>query len=95
MVKIMAIKKFLVSDEYDIDTDTYYIGKTSDIKAMYKSIVRNRTSNLSRMFLTTPKFSDSKDMYALCINNENYVTIVNSDTMLSILMDNNLHIVEA
>jgi hypothetical protein len=65
----------------------YYVGATSDIKALYKSILRSRTTNLMPAFCDFPKFSENKSVYALCIDGEGYVTIVNSDTMLGILIN--------
>ena len=78
----MFVKKYK-----DVETDElYYVGATSDIKAIYKSIRRNKCTNLCPMFCESPKFSELKTTYALCIS-DNYITIINSDTMLSMIID--------
>lgn len=68
--------------------EEYYVGATADIKAMYKSIARNnfKGTNLYPLFGEPARFSENKSVYALCINtDENYITIVNSDTMMYLI----------
>lgn len=65
----------------------YYVGKTADIKAMYKSIARNKSTDMCPLFCDFPKFSEYRQVYALCIDENNYITIINSDTMLAILLE--------
>lgn len=88
------MKKFLETVKVWIDEDEsievykeYYVGATSNIKALYKSIRRNRHTNLCQKYCDTPKFSESKSMYALCIDELGFVTVINSDTMLSMIID--------
>lgn len=64
----------------------YYVGETADIKALYKSIRRNKWTNLVPLFVESPKFSENKSVYALCIENDKYVSVVNSDTMLHMII---------
>ena len=73
----------------DVETyEVYYVGSTLDIKALFKSIRRNRSTNLYPLFSETPKFSENKNIYALCVNyDDNFITVVNSDTMLSMIID--------
>ena len=72
---------------YDIETnEIYYVGATSDIKAWYKSMRRN--GSLCPLFGEDPKFSEEKSVYALCINDDGYFTVVNSDTMLYLIINN-------
>ena len=82
----MKIKKFINQ------TRMYYVGATSDIKALYKSIVRHSEEcGIMPLFQSSPKFNIEKSTYALCIEYtdfyNNYVTVVNSDTMLAIICD--------
>ena len=89
------IKKYVETRYYCNEVyREYYVGETADIKAMYKSIARNKITGLCPEFEGSPKFSDKKSVYALCIDEFNYFSVVNSDTMLSILLDNNIVIVE-
>ena len=69
----------------------FYVGKTADIKALYKAI--RRASNKGNtcmypMFCGFPVFSPNKEVYTLCIDTENdwAVTVLNSDTMLSLIV---------
>lgn len=83
-------KYYLISEHGSVES--YYVGETADIKAMYKSILRNRTSNLRPMFCDFPKFSDNKSIYALCIDEfAGWVSIVNSDTMLAMIISNEVY----
>ena len=86
-------KHYYVTDLFG-RTDEFYVGATADIKALYKSIRRNKSTLLCPWHIDMPKFSDKKNIYALCIDEENYIHIVNSDTMLSILINNELYIRE-
>ena len=70
----------------------YYVGHTADIKTLYKVI--RRASNKGNtcmypMFCDLPAFSLNKEVYALCVDTENgwSVTILNSDTMLALIVD--------
>lgn len=63
----------------------FYVGKTSDIKALYKAIRRNKSTNLYPLFCDTPKFSESKLIYALCIDEDGGISIANSDTMMYLI----------
>lgn len=87
----MNFKKYITSEEvYNLTEGTedsmYYVGSTANIKAMYKSIARNRNTEISPMFCEAPKFSESRQVYALCIDKDNWMTVVNSDTMLSLIL---------
>ena len=78
--------------KYKNEERVYYVGKTADIKAVYKSICKHSNeSGIMPLFQGSPKFNPEKSVYALCIEytdyNSYYVTIVNSDTMLAIICD--------
>lgn len=97
------LKRYVVSWNEEIDYDwnlsmtrysEYYVGETANIKSLYKSICRNKATNLRPMFCGFPKFSENKSIYALCIDDKGYVTIINSDTMLAILIDPELDVKE-
>ena len=63
----------------------YYVGETSDIKALYKSISRNKSSDLCPAFSSFPKFT--KQVYGLCIDEYNNVYIISSDTILYMIIN--------
>ena len=81
-----AIKNYIIEDENGVDYSAMYVGATSDIKAMYKSIARNQNNGIIPMFCDSPKFSENKQVYALDIDSNGYMTVVNSDTAMSILL---------
>ena len=90
------MKKYKIDSEYD--SGIYYIGTAREIKSLYRSIQRAayKTNDLKNpeyktdlfpRFLGHPKFNPYK-MYGLKIDADNYFTIVNSDVMLAILVEN-------
>lgn len=68
----------------------YYVGTTEDIKALYKSIKRSETTDLIPMFCEQPKFNMNKNIYALCIDENQYFYIVSSDTMLRLIIEEDI-----
>jgi hypothetical protein len=67
---------------------TYYVGTADEVKALYKSITRAcRAGNteLKRYHLDDAKFNPYK-MYGLCIDSDNWVTIVAGDTILRMIV---------
>lgn len=82
---------------YSVNPETgalsfYYVGHTSDIKALYKAICRashKGNTFMFPLFNDIPVFSSNKEIYALCVDTENdwNVTVINSDTMLSLIVD--------
>ena len=76
------------------DVNFYYIvGNTADIKAVYKSICRSFGHDML-MHCARAKFSEAKSMYALAFSPDAYGTfwmsVVNSDTMLNIIVSDNV-----
>ena len=82
----MKMKKFINPENGDL----YIVGATADIKAIYKSIARNYNTEITPYYNERPIFSSNKQMYAVCIFAEFNMTVINSDTMLAILMDGGL-----
>lgn len=71
---------------------TYFVGETKDIKALYKSISRHNTwrrcvTNICPLFVEMPRFDERKRVYAVCIDEDNMMTVSNSDTVLSMILD--------
>lgn len=86
-----AILKYYTSEKVyreteGVDDSIYYVGTTADIKAMYKSIARNLNTDIKPYFCESPKFSESRQVYALCIDKDGWMIIINSDTMLSFII---------
>ena len=90
------MKKYKIDNEHD--SGIYYIGAADEIKSLYRSIQRAayKTNDLKNpeyktdlfpRFSGYPKFKPYK-MYGLKIDADNYFTIVNSDVMLAILVEN-------
>lgn len=68
---------------------TYLVGEATEIKALYKSITRaakNGNTGLCPRFLDFPVFNENRRIYALCVDFAGYVTVINSDTMLSLIL---------
>lgn len=77
----MATKMFYSAE----GTETYICGATADIKAIYKSIARQGGFYFPR-YTEMPKFSESKQVYAICLEDDGQITIINSDTMLAMVL---------
>lgn len=85
----IKIKKYYTSSEVYEESgldSAYYIGGTADIKAMYKSIARNRNCGIYPQYCDSPKFSEKKSIYALCIDADGRMAVVNSDTFIAMLL---------
>lgn len=82
----MKIRKFINPENGEL----YIVGATSDIKAIYKSIARNYNTEITPYYNGSPIFAANKQIYAICITENSWMTVINSDTMLAILMDGGL-----
>lgn len=79
------MKKFI-----DRSENIYIVADTMEIKAIFGSIVRAKKTNLVALYSEHPKFND-KQIYAICIDTiANWVYIVNSDTIMSMIVHNEL-----
>ena len=79
------------------DNSIIYIGRTTDIKAMYKSIVRayhKYNTNFMPLFSETPKFSENKITYGVEIDEDYFVSIISSDVFTAMLLAGELVEVE-
>ena len=84
------MKKYEYVDPETGEVSFYYVGKTSDIKTLYKAICRasyKGNTNYWPYNVDTPKFSPYKSVYALCVEGDGSVHILNSDTMLALIVD--------
>lgn len=86
--------RYYVIDNDEIGMPTYYIvGSTAGIKAVYKSICRSFGHDMLT-HCARAKFSDTKTMYALAFSPDvygnYYMSVVNSDTMLNIIVSDNV-----
>ena len=90
-----AIKRYKTSAEYyknaAYEEDCLYlVGEKKDIKAIYKSIARNKNTDIFPLFNGYPIFAD-RWIYAICIDNKsNAMTIVNSDTILGMIWEGSI-----
>ena len=86
----MKFKRYEYVDVETGDVSFYYVGHTADIKTLFKAIRRaSYKGNTNYWFYDedAPKFSLWKAVYALCVEGDNGVHVLNSDTMLSLIVD--------
>lgn len=76
------MKKYIVNEGRDL----LIVGSTADIKAMYKSIVRNKSTDLRPLFCENPKFSKYKQVYGLIIDDDNFVRVISSDAAMEYIL---------
>lgn len=80
------------------DNSIIYIGRTSDIKAMYKSIVRayhKYATDLIPLFSEMPKFSENKMAYGIVIDEEDFFFHpISSDVFTAMLLAGELEVKE-
>lgn len=81
----MRIFRAFNMDEYEYVT--FYVGATAEIKTLYKSIARNRNTLIVPLFGRNARFNPQRLTYALCIDEFNHMTVINSDVMLEILLN--------
>lgn len=84
------MKKYEYIDQETGEVSFYYVGATSDIKTLYKAIRRasyKGSTNYWPYDVNSPKFSPYKSVYALCVEGDGSVHVINSDTMLSLIVD--------
>lgn len=82
------MKKYINISENDI----IYMGRTADIKAMYKSIVRayhKYTTDLIPLFSET-KFSEMRMTYGIVMDEDSFFYPISSDTFTAMLLDGDL-----
>lgn len=81
------MKKYINSENFII-----YMGLTSDIKAMYKSIVRayhKYATDLIPLFSET-RFSKTRMTYGIVIDKDSFFYPISSDTFTAMLLDGDL-----
>ena len=84
------MKKYEYVNQETGEVSFYFVGKTSDIKTLYKAICRasyKGNTNYWPYNMYTPKFSPYKSVYTLCVEGDGSVHILNSDTMLALIVD--------
>lgn len=80
-------KYYGVGENYD---DVYYIGETAEIKAMYKSIARNRNTNIRPLYGDAPKFSPYKQVYGILIDKDGWMSVITSDVFAWMLVSGDI-----
>ena len=71
---------------YKSDENFYIVADKATIKGIYKAISRH-SECISPIHCSFPIFSEHKAIYALCIDDNGWMSVVNSDTMLAIIID--------
>lgn len=72
--------------EFNTVDGQLFIGETKEIEAMFNSIVKNRNTDIRPLYAEKPIFSENKQFYGLLVDHDNWMTVVNSDTVLAILL---------
>ena len=80
-------KYYGVGENYD---DVYYIGETAEIKAMYKSIARNRNTNIRPLYGDAPKFSPYNQVYGILIDKDGWMSVITSDVFAWMLVSGDI-----
>ena len=78
------------------DNSIVYIGRTSDIKAMYKSFVRayhKYATDLIPLFSET-RFSESRMTYGIVMDEDSFFYPISSDTFTAMLLAGELEVEE-
>lgn len=92
--RLENMRHFVLYESDNFESPHMYIGTTMEIKAVYKSICRNeKNHNIVDFFgglNERGKFSQYKSMYGLMFDSHKNMTIINSDTALSILFDDGI-----
>lgn len=89
------MKEYTNTAKYDSENDsatfvTCFLGSVDEIKALYKSIVRNKHTNIYPTFDDFPKFSVWKAVYALLIYDNKQMLVINSDMFAMMLLDGDI-----
>ena len=69
--------------------NVYYVGETTEVKALYKSICRagqRGSTGIFPLYEDFPIFSEGRSVYGLCVTYDNTFVIINSDTILSLIL---------
>lgn len=88
----MNMRKYL-----DPENSIIYMGRTVDIRAMYRSIVRayhKYHTNLTPLFSEMPRFSEVKMAYGIVIDEEGFFHVISSDVFTAMLLAGELVEVE-
>lgn len=84
------MKKYEYVNQETGEVSFYFVGATSDVKTLYKAIRRasyKGSTNYWPYDVNSPKFSLYKSVYAICVDSDRSFHILNSDTMLSLIVD--------
>lgn len=76
----------------------FYVGKTEEIKRIYRSIrnaILRENTDMMLLFPGMPVFNPNKATYAISIELNRFVSVVNSDTMLSLIVSGDVQEVKA
>ena len=73
----------------DMIQSVYYVGETEEIQRVYRAIRKagiKGSHNWMQAFPGNPIFNPNKAVYAIRIESNCLVSVVNSDTMLSLIV---------
>lgn len=68
------------------ETCVYYVGQNEDMKAIYKSIARNRHTAIKVWYFHAPRHSEYNQIYALRIDKNGLLTVANSNEIQAFLI---------
>ena len=67
----------------------FFVGKTEEIRAIYKSIARNKNTRITPAFSEFPRFSENKQVYVIHVDMIGRMTLLTSDDFTLMLLKEN------
>lgn len=68
----------------------FFVGKTEEIRAIYKSIARNKNTRITPAFPEFPRFSENKQVYVIHVDMIGWMTLLTSDDFALMLLEGKL-----
>lgn len=68
----------------------FFVGETQEIRAIYKSIARNKNTTITPVFSGTPKFSENKQVYVIHVDMIGWMTLLTSDDFALMVLEGKL-----
>ena len=86
------IRRFIIDENREF-LEKVYIGTDREIRSLYKKLKEHEELELRPVFSGKPKFRENA-VYGLHIKNDGKYVIINSDTVVKLLMSDNFVNVE-
>nr|DAH16048.1 MAG TPA: hypothetical protein [Caudoviricetes sp.] len=86
------MKKMICLENYhgDIISCDVYVGVASEIKALYKTLLRHEEKHKCRPYDSDfPEFNPLK-LYGLAIEDDGFMSVIDADTILHLILDDDI-----